>query len=110
MPAGALTVISEEEMRRRPVANRWPKRTEIAPAKLRPQIVTRVPPLVGPRAGEISEIVGVAKNVYLAIGVVGLEPPTAVTVTLEVPEPGGTTALICDREITRTALAAAPPT
>jgi hypothetical protein len=63
VPGGTLTVISEGEVRRRPVANRPPKRTEIAPAKLRPQIVTRVPPFDDPRAGEISRTFGAAKKV-----------------------------------------------
>lgn len=80
-PGGTVTVISDEESTRRPVPRFPPKLTQTVPTKLLPQIVTLVPPLVGPRTGVTLETVGRGTKVYLAAAVVLLEPPLAETVT-----------------------------
>lgn len=61
-----------------------PKVTAVVFVKLVPVIVTVVAPAIGPVAGEILEIVGVATYVY-APELVTL-PPAPVTITLTTPE------------------------
>jgi hypothetical protein len=58
-PAGAIAVILEAELTVKLRARRLPKLTALAPEKSRPVIVTRVPPVLGPRDGETDAILGV---------------------------------------------------
>ncbi len=80
-PGGAVTVTSDDESTLTAVPRFSPKRTNTVPTKLLPQIVTVVPPFVGPRVGVTSVIVGGATKVYLAAVVAWLEPPRVETVT-----------------------------
>jgi len=76
-----MTTISDEETTRNSLAGLVPKCTVNVPTKPLPQIVTFVPPLVGPLAGVRLLIVGAATKVYLPGAVVRLETPAADTVT-----------------------------
>lgn len=58
VPEGAVTVSSDDERTRTPVASLPPKRTETVPRKLVPVMVSFVPPLAGPLPAEILVIVG----------------------------------------------------
>lgn len=109
LPGGVRSVISEEETTCTEVAKRRPKRTRTAPSKWLPQIVTFVPPIVGPWAGRISSTLGAGTNVNLVVGLTRLEPPTADTTTKAAPEPDGTATLIRDDEIRRKIFARLAP-
>ena len=60
VPAGAVTVTSVAEMTLRLVAGLEPKWTPATPMKLLPWMVTLVPPLAGPLAGDTDVRVGAA--------------------------------------------------
>ena len=62
-PGGATTVIDVSESTLKSNHCRSPKLTEVAPVKSVPVIVTVVPPVIGPDAGERSVTVGAATNV-----------------------------------------------
>jgi hypothetical protein len=73
-------------------------------------IVTPVPPLASPLAGEMLVTVGVAIYVNLSADVVALVPPGVMTVTSTGPaEPPGEVAVIWVAEFTVKAVAAVPP-
>jgi ABC-type methionine transport system permease subunit len=72
-----------------------PNFTAVALPRLVPVIVTVVPPVVGPDAGEIPVTVGpAAVYVNLSAGVFAEVPPGVVTVTSSVPVPFGDIAVI----------------
>jgi hypothetical protein len=58
-PAGDVAVIEVAELTVTPVADAPPNFTAVAPLKLVPVIVTKVPPATGPPVGEIDVTVGV---------------------------------------------------
>ena len=60
LPAGEVAVIDVGELTVKPVVLVAPNFTAVAPVKLRPVIVTEVPPAPGPDTGEIDVTVGPA--------------------------------------------------
>jgi hypothetical protein len=88
-----------------------PNVTDVAPVKLVPVIVTRVPPLIEPFAGDIPLTVGTyAWYVYWSAAVRGDVPPAVVTVTFTWPsEWAGATAVIDVADTTVSDVAATPP-
>ena len=94
VPAGDVAVILVLLLTVTEVAALLPKRTAVAPVKLRPVIVTVVPPNGEPLLGEIAVIAGCGIYVNRSAALVALVPPTAVTVTSTVPLPGGDPATI----------------
>ena len=58
VPGGDVAVIWVAELTVKPVAAVAPNVTAVAPVKLVPVIVTVVPPVAGPRVGEIALTAG----------------------------------------------------
>jgi hypothetical protein len=65
------------------------KFTAVAPPRLVPVMVTKVPPAAGPVAGEMTVTVGAAKYVNWSLDDVTVVPLAVVTVTSTVPVPFG---------------------
>ncbi len=96
VPAGLSAVIVVSLTTVRFVAGVVPKSTAVAPVKLVPVIVTRVPPAVGPLVGLTPVTVGATAAVYVKSSAedVADVPPGVVTVTSTVPVPAGLSAVI----------------
>ena len=86
-----------------------PNFTAVAPVKLVPVSVTDVPPVVGPKVGEIDVAVGPAIYVNWSAADVAEVPPTVVTLTSTVPIPAGDVAVIDVEETTVKPVAAVAP-
>ena len=84
-PAGDVAVICVELLTVKPVAAVAPKVTAVAPLNPVPVIVTDVPPVDGPEAGETDVTAGAATYVNWSAALVALMPPAVVTVTSTVP-------------------------
>ena len=93
-PAGKVAVIFVAELTTKVVAFVPLKATTVAPVRLAPLIVTRVP--TGPLFGEKLELEGAAVKTPALVAV----PPGVVTVIVPVVAPEGTTAEICKAEFT----------
>ncbi len=70
VPAGVVTVITVEPETESEVPATPPNVTDDAPLSCEPVIVTSVPPVTGPDAGEIAEIVGALADVLVIVNVV----------------------------------------
>lgn len=85
-PAGAVAVICESLTIALSVAPVAPKLTAWAPRKPLPEMVTSVPPPVGPLVGEMLDTTGItALYVNLLLFEVALGPSTVVTITSTTP-------------------------
>jgi hypothetical protein len=83
--AGEVAVTSVSESTVKPAAGVVPKVTAAASLKPVPEIVTEVPPAVGPEVGAIELTVGAATKVNWSLAPVGEVPLGVVTVTSTVP-------------------------
>ncbi|MNK90103.1 hypothetical protein D3C87_1101450 [compost metagenome] len=64
LPAGAVAVICVALLTVKPVAAVAPKVTAVVPLKFEPVMMTVVPPVAGPVAGEMLVTAGAATYVY----------------------------------------------
>ena len=81
-PAGAVMLIVVAVLASMVAGLPMPNVTEVAPARFEPLILTSVPAVVGPVAGEMLLVVGAATYVYVRPVSV---PPTVVTVIVTGP-------------------------
>ena len=77
VPAGAVAVICVALLTVKPVALALPNVTAVVPAKLRPVMVTEVPPNTGPAVGLIDVISGAAFGVMVLDACDALLEPSA---------------------------------
>ena len=97
-PAGDVAVMCEASTTVTFVPAFDPKRTEVAPVKFVPVIVTLVPPPVGPAAGLSPVTVGTAAYVYWSAVLVELVPPGVVTERQRSPIPRQTSRRATSRQ------------
>ena len=111
VPAGLSAVIVVSLTTVTFVAAVVPKSTAVAPVKLVPVIVTRVPPAAGPLVGLRPVTTGAAATVYVnsSAGETADVPPGVVTVTFTTPVPAGLSAVIEVSLTTVTFVAAVVP-
>jgi hypothetical protein len=81
-------------------ADTSPNLTEVTEANPVPVIVTTVPPVAGPVAGEMLVTVGPETYVNPSFALVALVPPGVVTRTSTAPEPAGAVAVMLVAEFT----------
>src|SRR5262245_11558512 len=83
---GVVAVSCVDETPVKPAAAREPKATWLVPVKLKPLIVTFVPPPAGPAVGESEPTIGAKVVVYRSAELTADVPPGVVTRTSTVAE------------------------
>ena len=114
LPAGDVANTVESSCTDTFVAGTPPKSTIVVPVKPVPEIVTAVPPAVGPELGLTPLTVGIggggALYVNVSAALVALVPPPVVAVTSTLPElPAGDVANTVESSCTDTFVAGTPP-